>query len=157
VWLRVLPNNPAAEVLLVDDDGSDAGFTDYSTVYTSLLDSLGITYDYVDPWNDGFPSFFDLFGYKAVLIFTGDNDSFDTSGFFTSDQDALMAWLNSGGKLWTTGQNFAEESDSNTFTSPSLGRARLYHGYLGLKYEPGSAYPGDAPRPTATGLGPMAA
>jgi hypothetical protein len=96
VWLRVLPTNPTADVLLVDDDGSDAGFTDYSTVYTSLFTSLGVSYQYVDPWNDGFPSFFDLFGYKAVVIFTGDNDSFDTSGFFPSDQNALTEWLDSG-------------------------------------------------------------
>jgi subtilisin family serine protease len=157
VWLRVLPTNPTADVLLVDDDGSDAGFTDYSTVYTDLLTSLGVSYQYVDPWNDGFPSFFNLFGYKAVVIFTGDNDSFDTSGFFPSDQDALTEWLDSGGRLWTIGQNFAEESDSNgSYSSPSLGRARLYHGYLGVKYVSGSAYAGAAPRPTATGLGPMA-
>ncbi len=156
VWLRVLPTNPAADVLLVDDDGSDAGFTDYSSVYTSLLTSLGVSYQYVDPFTQGFPSFFDLFGYKAVLIFTGDNDSFDTSGFSTGDQDALTEWLNSGGRLWTVGQNFAEESDSNTtYSSPSLGRARLYHGYLGLKYVAGSAYAGAAPRPTADGRGPM--
>jgi subtilisin family serine protease len=156
VWLRVLPSTPVADVLLVDDDGSDAGFADYSSVYTNLLTSLGISFHYVDPWTQGFPSFFDLFGYKAVLIFTGDNDSFDTSGFFPSDQDALAEWLDSGGRLWTTGQNFAEESDSNVdFSSPSLGRARLYHGYLGLKYVAGSAYDGSAPRPTANGKGPM--
>ena len=57
------------------------------------------------------------------MIFTGNNDSFDTSGFSPADQDHLSEWLDSGGKLWTTGQNFAEESDSNTrFSSASLGR-----------------------------------
>src|SRR5262249_42417334 len=81
---------------------------------------------------------------------------FDTSGFSPANQDALTEWLDSGGRLWTTGQNFAEESDSNTaFSSPSLGRARLYHGYLGLKYVAGSAYDGPAPSPTANGKGPM--
>jgi subtilisin family serine protease len=156
VWLRVISNNPVADVLLVDDDGSDSGFTDYSSVYTSLLSSLGISYQYINPWTQGFPSFFDLFGYKAVLIFTGDNDSFGTSGFSTANQNALSEWLDSGGRLWTTGQNFAEESDSNTsYNSPSLGRARLYHGYLGLEYVAGSAYDGAAPTPTANGKGPM--
>jgi len=147
-----------ADVLLVDDDGSsaDPSFPDYSGVYTGLLTSLGISYQYRDVWNSGFPSFFGLFGYKAVLIFTGNNDSFDTSGFSPADQDALSQWLDSGGRLWTTGQNFAEESDSNTdFNSASLGRARLYHGYLGLKYVAGSAYEGAAPQPTANGKGPM--
>jgi hypothetical protein len=158
VWIRVLPSTHVADVLLVDDDGSSAddSFPDYSAVYTSLLTSLGITYTYRDVWNDGFPSFYGLFGYKAVLIFTGNNDSFDTSGFTTTDQNALSEWLDSGGRLWTTGQNFAEASDSNgSYSSASLGRSRLYHGYLGLKYVAGSAYAGPAPRPTANGKGPM--
>ena len=61
----------------------------------------------------GFPSLLDLYRYKAVVIFTGNNDSFDTSGFSPSDQNRLSEWLDSGGKLWTIGQNFAEASDSN--------------------------------------------
>jgi minor extracellular serine protease Vpr len=157
VWFRVIPSGPSTDVLLIDDDGSWAGFPDYASTYTAMLDALGVTYQYDDVANDGIPSFYDLFGYKAVLIFTGDNDSFDTSGFFPSDQDTLTEWLDSGGRLWTTGQNFAEESDSNgSFSSPSLGRARLYHGYLGIKYVAGSTFAGAAPKPTATGLGPMA-
>jgi minor extracellular serine protease Vpr len=157
VWIRVV-GTPTVDVLLVDDDGSsaDASFPDYSAVYTSLLTSLGVSYEYLDVWNDGFPSVLGLFKYRAVLIFTGNNDSFDTSGFSPTNQNALNEWLDSGGKLWTTGQNFAEESDSNTtYSSPSIGRARLYHGYLGLKYVAGSAYAGAAPRPTANGKGPM--
>jgi minor extracellular serine protease Vpr len=158
VWLRVLPSNPLATVLLVDDDGSDAGvgFPDYSSVYTGLLTSMSVSFQYRNVWTQGFPSFNSLFSYKAVLIFSGQNDSFDTSGFSTANQDALAQWLNSGGKLWTTGQNFAEESDSNgDFSSPSLGRARLYHGYLGLEYVAGSAYSGPAPQPTGEGKGPL--
>ena len=157
VWLRVIPTSSTADVLLIDDDGSCCGFTDYASTYTSMLTSLGISYHYDDIAFDGLPSFYDLFGYKAVIIFTGNNNSFDTSGFFPSDQDTLTEWLDSGGRLWTIGQNFAETSDSNaSYSSPSLGRSRLYHGYLGLKYEAGSTYAGAAPRPTATGLGPMA-
>jgi PKD domain len=158
VWLRVLPANPLATVLLVDDDGSDAGagFPDYSQVYKDLLASMGVDYQYRNVWTQGFPSFFGLFSYKAVLIFSGNNDSFDTSGFSTANQDALLAWLNSGGKLWTTGQNFAEESDSNgSYSSPSIGRSRLYHGYLGVMQVAPSAYAGAAPQPTGDGKGPL--
>ena len=157
VWLRVIPTTAQADVLLIDDDGSDSGFPDYSSTYVSMLTSLGLTYAYDNIWNDGLPSFYDLFGYKAVIIFTGNNDSFNTSGFFVSDQDRLAEWLDSGGRLWTIGQNFAEESDSNgSYSSPSIGRSRLYHGYLGIKYVAGSTFAGAAPKPTATGLGPMA-
>jgi subtilisin family serine protease len=155
VWLRVLDTTPVADVLLVDDDGSsvDPDFPDYSQVYKDTFNALGASYQYLDVGSAAFPSLLDLYHYKAVVIFTGNNDSFDTSGFSPADQDHLSEWLDSGGKLWTSGQNFAETSDSNgSFSSASLGRSRLYHGYLGLKYVTGSAY-GDAPAPSFTGEG----
>ncbi len=158
VWLRVIPTATTATVLLVDDDGSsaDPSFRNYSAVYTSTLQALGISYRYLDIWTTSFPSLNALFGYKAVLIFTGDNDDFATSGFFDADLDRLTEWLDSGGRLWTTGQNFAETNDNNfNFDSPNFGRSRLYHGYLGLEYVMGSVYSGSPPRPTAEGVGPM--
>jgi hypothetical protein len=159
VWLRVINQAPVADVLLVDDDGSSADpkFADYSQVYKDLLGAAGVSYEYLDVWNSGFKPYFQLYGYKVVLIFTGDNDSFDTSGFSPTDHDALAEWMDSGGKLWTTGQNMAEVTDSNlSFSSESLGRSRLYHGYLGLKFVAGDTY-GDetANRPTANGKGPL--
>ena len=158
VWLHALHTAPVADVLLVDDDGSGIGAgPDYRTVYKSLLDNSGVSYRYLDVDTNFFPSFDQLFGYKAVVMFTGDNASFDTSGLFPSDQDALAQWLDSGGRLWLVGQNIAEETDSNTdFSSPQLGRARLYHGYLGLRYVNGSVYSGAAPHPTVAGAGPLA-
>ena len=144
VWLGVRPA-PTTDVLLVDDDGSgfEVGLADYSATYQAALDGLGVSYDYIDVTQEFFPAALDLYDYRAVVIFTGDNDSFDTSGFFPEDQDALAQWLDSGGRLWMTGQNIAETTDSNTdFESASMGRARLYHGYLGLRYVTGSIYSG---------------
>jgi subtilisin family serine protease len=157
VWLGVRPA-PTTDVLLVDDDGSGfgVGLTDYSAAYRSLFDSLGVSYDYLDVTQEFFPANIDLYAYRTVVIFTGNNNSFNTSGFFPTDHDALAQWLDSGGRLWVTGQNIAETTDSNTFTSASMGRARLYHGYLGLRYVTGSTFPGPAPTPTADGLGIMA-
>ncbi len=156
VWLGVRPE-PTKDVLLVDDDGSGFGpFPDYAATYRSALDALGVNYDYLDVDEEFFPTAIELYDYRAVIVFTGDNDSFDTSGFFPEDQTALEQWLDSGGRLWMTGQNLGEESDSNVdFDSPHLGRARLYHGYLGLLYETGGVYPDAAPAPTATGSGFM--
>ena len=159
VWLRVLPTTPTADVLLVDDDGSNASasFPDYSAVYTSALSGLGVSFTYLNAWTEAFPSLTALHGYKVVLVFTGNNNSFNTSGFSTAALDRLSEWLDSGGKLFTTGQNMAETTDNNTsFSSTSIGRSRLYHGYLGVRYDAGSAYPGAAPRPTANGVGPFA-
>jgi subtilisin family serine protease len=158
VWLRVVPTTRVADVLLVDDDGSRFGAgADYGPFYRHLFDALGISYRYLDVGTSPFPSFNELFGYKAVVMFTGDNASFDSSGLALSDQDALSEWLDSGGRLWAIGQNLAEATDSNsTFNSPHLGRARIYHGYLGVRYDTGSLYAGAAPRPTGNGQGPLA-
>ena len=143
-------------MLLVDDDASSfgIGFADYSAVYTAALDAAGVSYDYLDVGLEFFPSALDLYNYRAVVMFTGDNDSFNTSGLFLGDQDALAEWLDSGGRLWLSGQNQAETTDSNTTGSPNQGRARIYHGYGGLRYEDGDVY-GDAaaPTPTAEGAG----
>ncbi len=155
VWLGVRPA-PTTDVLLVDDDGSAFGFTDYSSTYRAALDAAGVAYDYLDVGQEFFPSAIDLYGYRAVVMFTGDNDSFNTSGLFLSDQDALAEWLDSGGRLWLSGQNQAETTDSNSTGSASLGRARIYHGYAGLRYEDGDVYADEpAPTPTAEGAGPL--
>ncbi len=158
VWLRVLPTAATADVLLIDDDGSSASasFPDYSTVYTTALTGLGVSYTYLNAWTQNFPTLSALHGYKVALVFTGNNNSFNTSGFSTTALNRLAEWLDSGGRLFTTGQNMAETTDNNSYSSPSIGRGRLYHGYLGVKYVGGSAYGGVAPQPTANGVGPMA-
>lgn len=153
VWLRVV-SPPSVDVLLVDDDGSSitgTGLADYSMHYKSLLDSLELTYQYHDIGTTAFPNVLGLHKYRSMIVFTGDNKSFDTSGFSLANQDAIAEWLDSGGRLWAIGQNFAETSDSNG-TSRRLGRARLYNGYLGLAYEAAS---GRTPPLTAGGLGPL--
>lgn len=157
VWLRVVPGEIRADVLLLDDDGSSVAdrFRDYAATYRDTLDSLGTTYDHLDLGVTPLPAHSELFHYRAVVLFTGDNDSFETSGLTEADQKTLTQWLDSGGRIWASGQNLAETTDSNPLTSDRLGRSRLYHGYLGLAFESGSLYPGAPPRPTAEGRGPM--
>ncbi len=160
VWLRVEPTTQTADVLIVDDDGSsvDSSFPNYSEVYTSTVQALGLTYTYLDIGEASFPQFNALAGYKAIWIFTGKNNSFDTSGFSPNDQDRLTEWMNAGGRLWMSGQDLADTTDSNaSFSSPSLGRSRLYHGYLGLTPITEDLYNGATPpKPSANGVGPMA-
>jgi minor extracellular serine protease Vpr len=156
VWLRVLAP-PSTDVLLVDDDASafDPSFADYSAQYKSMLGSLGLSYDYLDFGTDAFPSALGLYKYRSIVVFTGDNDSFNTSGFFSTDHDALAEWLDSGGRLWAVGKNFALTEDSGSYHS-RLDRGRITSGYLGLAFESDSVYPGAAPVPTANGAGPFA-
>ena len=158
LWVRVVPSQISKQVLLVDDDGSVAGMTDYAATYRGVLDRLGVSYDYLDVGTGAFPDLNTLFGYRTVLVFNGDNDSFNTSGFGLADHDRLSEWLDSGGRLLMFGQNSAEATDDNTnFGSARLGRARIYHGYLGVAQESPDLY-GDAapPSPSATGEGAFA-
>jgi hypothetical protein len=91
------------------------------------LTGLGVSFTYLNAWTQAFPSLTALHGYKAVLIFTGNNNSFNTSGFTTTSLTRIAEWLESGGRLFTTGQNMAETTDNNTsFSSPRIGRGRLY-------------------------------
>jgi minor extracellular serine protease Vpr len=155
VWLRVLPAVDK-DVLLIDDDGSIFGAgADYRSTYTALLDSLGLTYD-VYGFTTAFPTVETLHRYRSVVVFTGDNASFNTSGFFPADHDAIAEYLDSGGRLWGIGRNWALTEDSGSFSS-RLDRGRITSGYLGLAFETDSVYgAGVSPQPTATGLGPFA-
>jgi subtilisin family serine protease len=144
-WLRVIPPK-SVDVLVIDADAKATGVAgDVRPTYTALLDSLGLTYTV------GFPaSAVDLHKYRAVLIFTGDNASFASSGFSATQEDALAEYLDSGGRLWALGQNMALGLDSGSFHS-RLDRGRLYSGYLGLAYEADSVNAAGT-----TGLGPFA-
>ena len=133
VWLRVLPPVDK-DVLLIDDDGSPGGGrADYRATYTAMLDSLGLTYD-VFGFTTTFPSVVNLHRYRSIIVFTGDNNSFNTAGFFPADHDALAEYLDSGGRLWALGQNWALTEDSGSFHS-RLDRGRITSGYLGLAFE----------------------
>ena len=151
VWFRVLPA-VQKDVLLIDDDGSvfSASLPDRRATYTAMLDSLGLTYDAFG-FTTAFPSVLDLHKYRAIVVFTGDNASFNTSGFFAEDHDALSEYLDSGGRIWAIGQNWALTEDSGTYHS-RLDRGRITSGYLGLAYEANSAF-ATAPPNTAQGCG----
>ena len=153
VWLRVLPPVDK-DVLLIDDDGSPpiAGFADYRSTYTAMLDSLGLTYD-VFGFTGAFPSVVNLHRYRSIIVFTGDNNSFNTAGFFPANHDALAEYLDSGGRLWAIGQNWALTEDSGSFHS-RLDRGRITSGYLGLAFENNNAY-ATAPPNSAVGCGPF--
>ncbi|MFN8474792.1 MAG: S8 family serine peptidase [Anaerolineae bacterium] len=157
LWTRVAPPSTLKDVLLVDDDASgvDASYPNYSEVYTSTLQALGVSYDYLDIDQEAFPGLNDLYTYKAVLIFTGENDGFATSGFSTTDLTRLMQWMDDGGDLVVAGQNVAETYHTE---SGNLRTAwgRMYNNYLGLVVSNPDLYGGATPpKPSANGAGPM--
>ncbi|MFN8498215.1 MAG: S8 family serine peptidase [Anaerolineae bacterium] len=157
LWTRVAPPATLKDVLLIDDDASSvaAKYPNVSEVYTSTLQALGVSYDYMDIGEEAFPSLNDLYTYKAVLIFTGENDGFATSGFSTTDLTRLMQWMDDGGNLVVAGQNVAETYHTE---SGNLRTAwgRMYNNYLGLVVSNPDLYGGAMPpKPSANGAGPM--
>ncbi len=163
-WVRVEAPAAAAEVLLIDNDFSDLlGEPDYPDVtayYTSTLTALGVTYDY---WNADehfnnpatIPDGETLRAYKTVIWYTGNH--WQPSGTFvqatpptTQDQAYLMAYLDAGGNLIATGQDFAST------LAPDPNDALLYNTYFSAEFLQDSIYDPEGlgvlpPKPSAIG------
>ena len=122
-WARVTAPI-TADVLVYDLDASPY-FYDYQEYYTSALDTLGLTYDVIDWWNDSVPHAANLVAYKAVIVFTG--DFYFGENFSELERNRLTEYANSGGTLIFMGQDAAAvlESDvtdgGNFFYSSVLG------------------------------------
>lgn len=123
VFARVVPMLGEADVLLMDYDASPAaGFTDYSAYYAKTLDNLGVSYDYFNWFTSPEPSYPQLKGYKALLIFTGDN-------FFNIISASLSNRLNeyaqAGGKVIVMGQDATSVFGNSNFSLFTLGAQPL--------------------------------
>jgi subtilisin family serine protease len=157
IWFRVVPPT-GAEVLLLDDDRSsvEPKLANYSQVYTATLQSLGLTYRYIDTHKTDIPSAPELSRYPVAVLFTGDNAAMDngaaSTGLSGTERNRLAEWLDGGGRLLATGQNLAEVNGS----SAGLSGSRFYKGYLALTLAKGDTFGGPAPRPSAVGIGPFA-
>jgi subtilisin family serine protease len=118
-WARVV-SEKTADILILDNDGDPRHviFSNYSSYYTSTVEALGYTYDYVDldARVDGVTSDFldttELMGYDAVLYFTG--DYFVSDGGFgyptplsEGDMYALNAYAQNGGSIIAMGQDLS--------------------------------------------------
>lgn len=148
LWARVLPaERNASKVLLLDNDGSSSwGFDDYSGYYGNALGTLGIPFTYIDLDElagepQTLPSLAELQTYDIVLLFTGDNYLPDGAAtvptpLTATDQDNLIAYLQSGGNLIATGQDVADATDINNSSpnDPTYYRSDLYHSYLGARF-----------------------
>jgi hypothetical protein len=94
------PDPEPAGILLVDDD-TDA--PDVQSAYTSTLESIGVAYHVWDTALDGAPMTSTLASYQTVIWFTGDDT--DTT-LDASDEAALAGFLDGGGKLFLSSQNY---------------------------------------------------
>ncbi|KPK64143.1 hypothetical protein AMJ83_03875 [candidate division WOR_3 bacterium SM23_42] len=104
-----------ADLLVINRD-NEARYADY---YAAPLDSLNITCKVWAPQNQGlFPmSRIDEFNYNTIIWYTGQAV---VDNVTSSEQESLMVFLDSGGKLLITGQNVGEEISGTQFYSDYL-------------------------------------
>ena len=118
VWVRIVPSQTAADVLVIDDDFSAFGLPDYVLTYTNALDSLNVSYDvwstdlawyFATGETGGLPDVATLQAYDSILWFTGDSFySYYNYGAMIDDRWAMLDFLrSSGGKLAVFGQDFS--------------------------------------------------
>ncbi|MGC9060015.1 MAG: S8 family serine peptidase, partial [Thermoplasmata archaeon] len=99
---------PPPEILLVDDD---MGST-YEQYFTTALDAANYSYDVWDVYSAGSPSLADLKRYDVVIWTTGA----DYSQTLTSqDEQNLAAFLDGGGRLFLSAQDYLWDVGLTTF------------------------------------------
>ena len=166
VW-GMVPSPPAAASLLVIDNDLEfsGGGVDTLPYIEAGLQALGIDYAV---WNaDAYagaeqtlPSAQTLSSYRAILWTLGEKANPDGTFAIATpptalDQQALMSYLDGGGRLLVMGQNVAAATDNNPDPDPLFGRSTLYRAYLGSHYLQDNVFtPNDAPDETVavTGL-----
>ncbi len=107
-----------APVLLVDDDDNtpDVRFT-----YTGTLDALGVAFDIWDTGNsDNEPGSQDLAPYESVVWFTG-NEFGGAAGPGAAGESSLAGWLDSGGCLFISSQDYLYDRGLTSFMNTYLG------------------------------------
>ena len=107
-------------VLLVDDDDNNPNVRSY---YTAALDALGQPYAVWDTHNsDTEPSAAQLAPYETVIWFVGDEWK-SPAGPGAAGESALAAWLDTGGCLLVSGQDYLWNRGVTSFISEYLGVA----------------------------------
>jgi hypothetical protein len=105
-------------VLLVDDDDNDPDIRDY---YTTGLENLGILYDIWDTDNsDNEPPIETLRDYGLVIWFTGAEWG-GYAGPGPDGETALATYLDEGGVLWVSSQDYLYDRGLTPFLNTYLG------------------------------------
>jgi hypothetical protein len=98
---------------VVDDDNG----LPYETYFTAALDATGRDYDTWTVQSQGSPAAATLMAHHVVIWFTG-NDASTT--LTDTDQANLAAYLDSGGKLFVTGQDIDSDISAVPFFTDYL-------------------------------------
>jgi PKD repeat protein len=134
-------------ILLVDDDNNNPDVLPY---FSAALDNLGYNYNVFDVGGGGAngPDLAGLQGYSMVLWFSGDKYG-SSAGPNGTDEAALAAYLDGGGKLFLSSQDYLYDFGLTTFGEDYLGVSTYTNDTGNAVYKYGVA--GD---PIGDGLGP---
>jgi PKD repeat protein len=110
---------PLPCILLVDDDNNAPDVRPY---FTAALDNLGYDYNVFDVGGGGNngPDLAGLAGYSIVLWFSGDKFG-SSAGPNGTDETNLAAYLDGGGKLFLSSQDYLYDFGLTTFGQNYLG------------------------------------
>ena len=103
-------------VLLVDDDNDSPDVRPY---YTAALDNLGVSYDVFNAGSGNGPTLSDMTGYQTVIWFSG--DKYGTAGPNSADEINLAAYLDAGGRLFLSSQDYLYDMELTSFGQTYLG------------------------------------
>ncbi|MBN1135941.1 MAG: S8 family serine peptidase, partial [Anaerolineae bacterium] len=109
--------DPLPCILLVDDDNNAPDTLPY---FTAALDAMGLDYDVFDTAGGSGPGQAGLLGYKMVFWFSGDTYG-GTAGPNGADETDLAAYLDAGGRLFLSSQDYLYDMGLTTFGSTYLG------------------------------------
>jgi subtilisin family serine protease len=120
--LKYLGATATSNILLVQDDESDAQFPNFLSVYKNMLQTLGYNHvvQTVPAGTDG-PSLSTLENYDIVIWFTGFGWGSGADSTLTStDQSNLTSYLNNGGNLLLSGQDALFRIEQTPFVTNVL-------------------------------------
>ncbi len=117
--IRSFTTGNVPSILLVDDDDNDPNMR---TVYETLLNDLGLAgFQVWDTGNaDNEPALADLNGYDMVVWFSGDEFG-GAAGPGSAGQTALAAYLDQGGCLFMSSQDYFYDRGLTSFMTSYLG------------------------------------
>ena len=107
---------PLPCVLLVDDDNDSPDVRPY---YTTALDNLGVSYDVFNAGSGNGPSLDEMTGYQTIIWFSG--DKYGSAGPNSTDEANLAAYLDAGGRLFLSSQDYLYDMGLTAFGQTYLG------------------------------------
>ncbi len=112
---------PIPKVLVVDNDNNQPNVSQY---YTQSLNALHIPYSIWDTHADAVftePESTQLAPYKALIWFSGENFQTSSTGPSAVGETTLSGWLNNGGCLFISSQDYYYARSKTAFMTDYLG------------------------------------